>query len=172
MDFQKRINSPTPLYTDGDPTRSPQSFLGYHWANHNDGPRRVLPFGPHMRLRPGCNLHIPADYNGPRVSRRLLMANSSCSASAPGFSSPFFPNRGLLLIRGDSWCRVSSGGTDAELTKLERFRLPSSIHENPASDRDGRTFGRCASRFGSSDLSVLVGPALLTGALVSSSKGG
>jgi len=52
--ISKGINSPTPLYTDGDPARSPQSFLGYHWAYHNGGPRRVFPFGPHMRLRLGC----------------------------------------------------------------------------------------------------------------------
>jgi hypothetical protein len=79
-------------------------------------------------------------YSGPRAPRRLWSASSSCSASRPGFSSPPFPNNGLPLplLRGGSGCRVCSGGTDAELTKVDKFRLPSSIQENPASDRDGR----------------------------------
>src|SRR4051812_23348738 len=89
------------------------------------------------------------DHNGPspdrgsREPRRLCSANSLCPASVPEFSSPPDPNK-VLGLRAWAWscCRVCSGGGDVELTKPDRFRPPSSIHENPASVRDGRTFDR------------------------------
>lgn len=86
----------------------------------------------------------PVPDRGSREPRRLCSANSLCSESVPGLSSPLNPNKALGLGFPRVWSRsrVCSGGGDVELTKPDRFRPPPSIHENPESVIEGRTVDR------------------------------